>query len=99
MYCADNITTDEGPDNWWIPVCGLSGGSSGGPWVQPMGTNGSGPLISVNSWGYTDGRSGMAGPLLSGNSAECLFGETMSIAFSSVSSKDGRQGVAVDYCN
>ncbi len=51
MYCAEDTTT-EGNDNWWIPSCGLSGGSSGGPWIQPMG-NGIGPVISVNSWGYT----------------------------------------------
>lgn len=71
MYCAEDMTT-EGTANWWLPSCGLSGGSSGGPWVQSMGTNGSGPVISVNSWGYTD-RPGMAGPKLSGTSAESLF--------------------------
>ena len=36
--------------------------------------NGSGPIISVNSWGYTTSP-GMAGPKLSGNSAECVFME------------------------
>ena len=72
MYCAEDMTT-EGSANWWLPSCGLSGGSSGGPWVQPMGDNGSGPVISVNSWGYTD-RPGMAGPKLNGTSASTLFG-------------------------
>ncbi|MGD9798962.1 MAG: hypothetical protein AB7F91_10460 [Parvularculaceae bacterium] len=74
MYCAEDMTT-EGPDNWWLASCGLSGGSSGGPWVQPMNTaTGTGPIISVNSWSYTRGKSGgMAGPFLSGTSAACLF--------------------------
>ena len=53
--------------NFWLPNCGLSGGSSGGPWVQPF-TNGNGTIISVNSWGYTN-QPGMAGPKLSGTSA------------------------------
>ena len=70
MYCAENMGTN-GDVNWWLPSCGLSGGSSGGPWIQPM-ANGSGPIISVNSWGYTTAP-GMAGPILSGTSAECVF--------------------------
>ena len=43
MYCADTLES-------WMPttggsgICGLSGGSSGGPWVQPMNTStGNGP--------------------------------------------------------
>jgi hypothetical protein len=71
MYCAEAMGT-EGAANWWLPNCGLSGGSSGGPWVQPMGTDGTGPIISVNSWGYTN-QPGMAGPKLAGTSASCLF--------------------------
>ena len=73
MYCAEDMTT-EGDSNWWLSQCGLSGGSSGGPWVQPMGQNGSGPVISVNSWGYR-GSPGMAGPKLFGTSAQCLYAE------------------------
>jgi hypothetical protein len=61
MYCAEDMTT-EGAVNWWLPSCGISGGSSGGPWVQNM-TNGTGPIVSVNSWGYTSSP-GMAGPKL-----------------------------------
>ena len=70
MFCSEDMTT-EGTANWWLPNCGLSGGASGGPWVQPL-ANGSGPVISVNSWGYTD-QPGMAGPKLAGTSAEALF--------------------------
>jgi hypothetical protein len=72
MFCADDMTT-EGADNWWLAICGLSGGSSGGPWVQPMDdTTGNGPVISVNSWGYV-GSPGMAGPNLHDSSARCVF--------------------------
>lgn len=72
MYCAEAMV-DFDPANWWLANCGLSGGSSGGPWVQPMdATVGSGPIISVNSWGYSN-QPGMAGPKLSGTSASCLF--------------------------
>ncbi len=82
MYCAEDMTT-QGADNWWLGSCGLSGGSSGGPWVQPMDeATGSGPIISVNSWGYRGGRSGMAGPILSGTTAECLFDAAKSSSLS-----------------
>ena len=75
MYCAQDMTL-EGTHNWWLASCELSGGASGGPWVQPM-VDGNGPVISVNSWGYTTS-SGMAGPKLSDSSAQCLF--TMAVA-------------------
>jgi hypothetical protein len=74
MYCAESMAT-EGSANWWLSQCGLSGGSSGGPWIQPMNTStGSGPVVSINSWGYSN-QPGMAGPKLSGTSAECLFAD------------------------
>jgi hypothetical protein len=93
MYCAEDMTT-EGPGNWWLPSCGLSGGSSGGPWVQRMDIAlGSGPVISVNSWGYSNSP-GMAGPKLSGTSAECVF--TMAILDSpALSGVDGEAGTTV----
>jgi hypothetical protein len=94
MYCAEGMTT-EGAYNWWLPSCGLSGGSSGGPWVQPMGTNGTGPVISVNSWGYTTAP-GMAGPKLSGTSASCVFDKAKVEA--PTSTADGDAGVAVTTC-
>ena len=95
MYCADDMTT-EGADNWWLPNCGLSGGSSGGPWVQPMIT-GNGPVISVNSWGYV-GSPGMAGPKLYGTSAACVLGMAESSAWFAEPPADGDAGVAVP-CN
>jgi hypothetical protein len=72
MYCAENLGTVNGPHNWWLASCGMSGGSSGGPWIQPL-VSGSGPIVSVNSWGYSN-QPGMAGPKLSGTSASCVFG-------------------------
>jgi hypothetical protein len=93
MYCAEDMTTN-GTVNWWLPSCGLSGGSSGGPWLQPLDTGaGSGPIISVNSWGYTT-QPGMAGPKLP--AAECLFTVATTTAWGSVSTADGEAGMSVD---
>lgn len=95
MYCADDMTM-EGADNWWLPNCGLAGGSSGGPWVQPMDLDtGNGFVISVNSWGYT-GSPGMAGPILQATSAACVFSTAELSAWSEVPSTEGDAGVAVD---
>lgn len=97
MYCAEDMTT-EGTVNWWLASCDLSGGSSGGPWIQPMDVGtGSGPITSVNSWGYTSAP-GMAGPKLDNTSAGCLFTEAKGIDFVSVSNTDGEAGMVIDYC-
>lgn len=90
MYCADALT-QESAVNWWLGNCGLTGGSSGGPWVQPMNTStGNGPIMSVNSWGYTN-QAGMAGPKLSGTSAACVFSVAKAAAFGTFA--DGEAGV------
>lgn len=79
MYCADNLTNETLYGvNWWLDICGLSGGSSGGPWIQPNSTlpEGSGPIMGINSWGLSIGGNslpGMAGSKLYGNSASCVF--------------------------
>ena len=87
--------TTTGDVNWWLPSCGLSGGSSGGPWVQPMDTStGRGPIISVNSWGYTNSP-GMAGPKLVGTSAECVYNEAKGTDFLAGSTTDGDAGIKV----
>jgi hypothetical protein len=71
MYCSEPLGVQSAV-NWWLGSCGLTGGASGGPWVEPMDTTtGTGPIISVNSWGYTN-QPGMAGPLLDA-SAHCTF--------------------------
>ena len=72
MYCAEKLGTESTYNDYWLASCGLSGGASGGPWIQPMDeSTGSGSIISVNSWGYT-GSPGMGGPPLT-TSAECVF--------------------------
>jgi hypothetical protein len=91
MYCAEDMTT-EGSVNWWLPGCGLSGGSSGGPWMQPV-NGGNGIVISVNSWGYT-GSPGMAGPKLDLGSALCLFQSAGSTPLAG-SFADGDAGAAI----
>ena len=90
MYCAEEMEQLD-QANWWLGSCGLSGGSSGGPWMQPF-NGGTGSLISVNSWGYTN-QPGMAGPKLSGTSASCVLVLAKSTAFASVSTTDGEEGV------
>ncbi len=93
MYCAEDLS-DELSDNWWLAHCELSGGASGGPWIQPMTVEtDKGPIISVNSWGYTT-EPGMAGPLLFGTSAECIFDRAKSTEIPT-SSSDGDAGVTV----
>ena len=72
MYCAENLARESSYSDYWLGSCGLSGGASGGPWIQPMDeTTGSGNIISVNSWGYTNSP-GMGGPPLT-TTAECVF--------------------------
>jgi len=94
MYCAEDMTS-EGTVNWWLANCGLSGGASGGPWVQPINELGTGPIISVNSWGYTESP-GMAGPKLANTSAECLYTEAKYINFALIPTADGEEGVVID---
>ena len=95
MHSAEDMTT-EGADNWWLPSSQLSGGSSGGPWIQPMNVDsGSGPLMSVNSWGYTT-RDGMAGPFLNGTTAQCLFDAAKTGNLGLSNNTDGQQGLVVD---
>lgn len=83
MYCAEPLAAEPDYGDWWLGSCGLSGGASGGPWLQPV-TGGDGPIISVNSWGYTD-QPGMAGPRLVGTSAGCLFSLAKGQPFTTVS--------------
>lgn len=94
MYCADPLEALDAV-NYWLPNCGLSGGSSGGPWVQPF-TNGDGPIMSVNSWGYTNSP-GMAGPKLAGTTASCLFSRAKTNPLG-VAYADGDAGIVVSSC-
>jgi hypothetical protein len=91
MYCAEGLGTINGNVNWWLGSCGLSGGSSGGPWIQNM-KQGTGDVTSVNSWGYTN-QPGMAGPKLSGTSAGCVFDDADAEPW--FTAPDGDEGVSV----
>jgi hypothetical protein len=77
-YCSgDGKSIREVPNytNLWLPECNLQGGASGGPWLVDIDSSGVGTVMSLNSWGFTDGP-GMAGPSLqtsSGSKAQCLF--------------------------
>ena len=93
MYCAQDMTT-EGAVNWWLPACALSGGSSGGPWIQPISPSGFGDIISVNSWGYTSSP-GMAGPKLVDTSASCVFESAKSGVLQNSAPADGEAGLKV----
>ena len=96
MYCADPVENMDAA-NWWVPNCGLSGGSSGGPWSQPFNVStGNGPIMSVNSWGYTN-QPGMAGPKLSGTSAACIYANAKSAPLG-LTYADGNAGVKVSSC-
>ena len=104
MYCAEDMSAAQEPEDWWLPSCELSGGSSGGAWLQKgPGSSGdgsdvgdSGRIMSVNSWGYTTGP-GMAGPKLdrAQSSAECVFLRAKGLGFALEDEPEGRQGAAV----
>jgi hypothetical protein len=68
VYCAGNIFTDSWNGNltWGMP-CNMTGGSSGGPWLNGFSeTTGSGTLSSLNSYGYS-GVKNMYGPKFNSN--------------------------------
>jgi hypothetical protein len=67
-YCSGQIITDSLNSNltWGMP-CGMTGGSSGGPWLKGFNeTTGSGTLNSLNSYGYS-GIKNMYGPKFNSN--------------------------------
>ncbi|EJK65710.1 hypothetical protein THAOC_13405, partial [Thalassiosira oceanica] len=98
-YCAGGMSSKFGIPNYenlWIDVCLMTGGSSGGPWMKDVDTEGRGTVVSVNSWGYAS-TPGMGGPDFSterGSKAECLLERAMSIKFGEVEGN----GVVVDDC-
>ena len=78
MYCGEPVTGSS-YDGLLLPNCGMSGGASGGPWSQSNELDlGTGPLISVNSYGPSRGKKYMGGPRLDNNDAECLFNKAKS---------------------
>ncbi len=63
VYCAGPVGTDPNAGGTTYRIaCGMTGGSSGGPWFSSFTTEGgTGVLTSVNSYGYR-GDSSMYGP-------------------------------------
>lgn len=98
-YCAQALGTKYGIstyENLWLSPCDMSGGSSGGPWMKDTMSDGTGTIISVNSWGYSSS-TGMAGPNFyteGGSRVECLFERAKSADFNEA--KDG--GIIVSDC-
>jgi len=88
-FCSTDLSTKFGIqtyENLWLDICDMTGGSSGGPWMVDMDSNGRGTVVSVNSWGYSSS-SGMAGPNLStdkGSLAECLYERARDTPFDDV---------------
>jgi V8-like Glu-specific endopeptidase len=68
VYCTGPIFDDSLNDNLtWGMACGMTGGSSGGPWLKGFNeSTGSGTLNSLNSYGYS-GIKNMYGPKFNSN--------------------------------
>ncbi|KAJ1476952.1 hypothetical protein T484DRAFT_1906998 [Baffinella frigidus] len=94
MFCAQDLTLYSAT-NWWLSSCGLSGGASGGPWLQASSTPGEEKhIFSVNSWGFTS-LPGMAGPRFDAGFAQGVW-EIAKCADLAVGDADeGKQGLAV----
>jgi hypothetical protein len=62
-YCAGPVSPDAANLNLtWGMLCDMTGGSSGGPWLAGFDeATGNGTLASLNSYGYSGGKS-MYGP-------------------------------------
>ena len=69
VYCQGPTTRDAnaGTNNYKL-ACGMTGGSSGGPWFSGFNatTGDTGTIQSLNSYGYA-GQSFMYGPIFNGN--------------------------------
>lgn len=69
VYCQGPTTRDTNPGtNNYKLACGMTGGSSGGPWFSGFNaaTGDTGTIQSLNSYGYS-GQSNMYGPIFNGN--------------------------------
>lgn len=51
-YCQGTLGMDEYSGVTYRIPCGMTGGSSGGPWYSPLDGDGKGSAMSVNSYGY-----------------------------------------------
>ena len=98
-YCATSMSLKYGIEtyeNYWLGICRMTGGSSGGPMIKDLDDEGRGTVVSINSWGYTTSP-GMAGPKFAtaaGSHAECLYDRARSAKFEDVVDR----GVVVADC-
>lgn len=75
LYVCDSFlryVDSDSPDTMGIP-CGMTGGSSGGGWVDDEpGSPTIGQLVSVNSYGYSSLKNVMFGPVMDEVTADLL---------------------------
>lgn len=101
QYCGEEATTREprnGVETFWLDNCGLTGGSSGGPWIKDFDPEtGSGKIISVNSWSYGS-RNGMGGPIIDEAAARCLANAARQADYEAIAAEqpDGEEGIFVN---
>jgi hypothetical protein len=83
-YCAGPIFTDVNNGNLtWGMGCGMTGGSSGGPWLSDfIEATGSGTLSSLNSYGYT-GLKNMYGPKF-GTATQAVYNAANSVTSNTI---------------
>ncbi len=69
VYCNGATSTDINTNNsTWKLACNLTGGASGGPWLNGFNKNtGEGVLTSVNSYKYLSDANSMYGPMFNEN--------------------------------
>jgi hypothetical protein len=93
MYCASTLSYYG--SNPFIGNCGMTGGASGGPWIIGP-TSGNPKIVSVHSWGLSDGSPGSGGPRLT-TTAGCVFAAAQNGVIDTIEEKiDGDQGVIVN---
>ena len=91
MHCAEQLGTQTASNYnaLWLGGCGLTGGASGGPWIQGDANNHK--VVSVNSWGFTSAP-GMGAPRLDGSNgghASDVFALAKCATFQAASSDQG----------
>lgn len=74
VYCNGATNTDPNSGNTtWKLACNMTGGASGGPWMNSFNTNNfTGVLSSVNSYKYTNDANSMYGPMFNSNTQAAL---------------------------
>lgn len=90
QHCAEQLALHHYYSTLYLSGCLLSGGASGGPWIQ--GNEDSHKLISVHSWGKKDGSPGSGGPRLdnaNGGHASDVFDLAKCATFEDASNDEG----------